>query len=78
MILLWLILIPLIGGIFSLLVPAKRAQLSRWISIVAIALDLILTATLWTSNSPSRWLYEFDQDWIPQFGIRFHLALDGF
>ncbi|MBV9763777.1 MAG: NADH-quinone oxidoreductase subunit M [Acidobacteriaceae bacterium] len=78
MILLWLILIPLIGGIFSLLVPAKRAQLSRWISIVAIALDLILAATLWTSNSPSRWLYEFDQDWIPQFGIRFHLALDGF
>src|SRR4051794_40285681 len=25
----------------------------------------------------SRWLYTWNQDWIPQLGIRFHLAMDG-
>ncbi len=77
MILLWLILIPLIGGILSLLVPRKQPLVSRWIAIAAIGLDLLLTLTLWPRASHSRWLYEFDHDWIPQFGIRFHLAVDG-
>ncbi len=77
MILLWLILIPLIGGIVSLLLPPKRAHASRRISIVAISLDIVLAATLWTSTPQSRWFSEFDHAWIPQFGIRFHLAVDG-
>src|SRR5437763_12094059 len=78
MILLWLILIPLIGGILSLLVPWRQVLASRWIAVAAIGLDLLLTLTLWPAAShSSRWLYEFNREWIPQFGIRFHLALDG-
>ena len=39
--------------------------------------DLFLTASLWIGAPQARWLYEFNRDWIPQFGIRFHLAVDG-
>jgi NADH-quinone oxidoreductase subunit M len=77
MVLLWLVLIPLIGGILSLMAARASARASRWIGIAAISLDLILTATLWTGTPGSRWWYEFDRSWIPEFGIRFHLALDG-
>ena len=79
MILLWLILIPLIGGLLSLLLPRGRTQNARWIASAATALDLLLAIALWTGApvSQSRWLYELNWDWIPQFGIRFHLALDG-
>ena len=77
MILLWLILIPMIGGILSLLLPRSREQLARWIAILASGAGLVLTPMLWVGPSQSRWLYEFDHDWIPQFGIRFHLAMDG-
>jgi NADH-quinone oxidoreductase subunit M len=79
MILLWLIIIPLIGGIVSLLAAQRSVQASRWIAIAVAAIDLALTTGLWIGAlaSGSRWLYEWDQAWIPQFGIRFHLAMDG-
>ncbi|HTU44455.1 MAG TPA: NADH-quinone oxidoreductase subunit M [Bryobacteraceae bacterium] len=77
MTLLWLILIPLIGGILSLVAARRNAILPRWIALIAISLDLLLTLTLWSTRPHSRWWSEFNSDWIPQLGIRFHLALDG-
>lgn len=77
MILLWLILIPLIGGVLSLLTARRNAILPRWIALIAISLDLLLTLALWSTRPHSRWWSEFNSDWIPQLGIRFHLALDG-
>ncbi len=77
MILLWLILVPLIGGVLSLLVARRYPEVSRWIALVAIGADLVLTLMVWATGSRSRWWLEFDQNWIPQFGIRFHLAIDG-
>lgn len=77
MILLWLILIPLVAGILSSLPGRSRAQISRWLALGALSLDLILTATLWTGMRDAGPWIEFDKSWIPEFGIRFHLALDG-
>ena len=84
MILLLLILIPLAGGILSLLAARSSPRATRWIALTATSLDLLLTASLWMGahgvgvpGSPSPWLYEWDHAWIPQFGIQFHLALDG-
>jgi NADH-quinone oxidoreductase subunit M len=77
MVLLWLILILLIGGALCLLSGQKRPQSSRWIAVVVLSLDLLVTSTLWTGTSGVRWWYDFDRSWIPAFGIHFHLALDG-
>jgi len=79
MILLWLIIIPLLGGMLSLLAVRWSVQAARWIAIVAAGAALAVTVLLWVSapRSGSRWLYEWGQPWIPQFGIRFHLAMDG-
>jgi len=82
MILLWLILIPLVGGAISLLASRWNVQASRWIALSAASLGLVVTAGLWfgvrAAGAPvpgSRWMYEWDQAWIPQLGIRFHLAM---
>ncbi|MBV9302538.1 MAG: NADH-quinone oxidoreductase subunit M [Acidobacteriaceae bacterium] len=77
MILVCLILLPLTGGIASLLAARWHRDASRWIAMAAVGIDLLLTVVLWSSAPQSRWLYECNQDWIPQFGIRFHLAVDG-
>ncbi len=79
MILLSLILIPLIGGFLLLLLPARHTHVSRWVALFAMGIDLLLTIALWISaaSPPSHWFYEWNQDWIPQLGIRFHLAMDG-
>ncbi|MBV9084449.1 MAG: NADH-quinone oxidoreductase subunit M [Acidobacteriaceae bacterium] len=77
MILLWLILIPLIAGVLALVVSHWRPLWSRCIALIALSVDLVLTAALWTTAPHSRWFAELDHPWIPQLGIRFHLAIDG-
>ena len=79
MILVWLILIPFIGGIVAWIAARWRAQAARWISLIAVALDLALALALWaqTYGSTAPWLVDFQQPWIPPLGISIHLAMDG-
>jgi NADH-quinone oxidoreductase subunit M len=79
MILLWLLVIPLAAGVLSWLVSRTSVRASRWIALVAMGIDLFLTIVLWITAhaSGARWLSELNLSWIAQFGIRFHLAMDG-
>jgi len=80
MVLIWLIGILLLGGILAWLTARWSPQLPRWISLVAIAIDLVLAACIWASRASSTtklWLAEVDWNWVPSFGIHFHLAVDG-
>ena len=80
MILVWLIGILLIGGVLAWLAERRSAQLARWIPLVAIGTDLVLTVVIWAgraSNQNKLWLEEVDWNWVPGLGIHFHLAVDG-
>ncbi|HEY3269285.1 MAG TPA: NADH-quinone oxidoreductase subunit M [Armatimonadota bacterium] len=84
MILAWLILIPFLGGILAWLVERWGAIWTRWVSLLAVALDLGLASILWfhaagrfSLSSSGPWLVSLDRAWIPEAGIRFHLAMDG-
>jgi NADH-quinone oxidoreductase subunit M len=80
MILIWLIGILLIAGALAAIADRWSANLSRWISLIAIAFDFVLTVILWLgrpSDTSKLWLEELNWNWVPNFGIRFHLALDG-
>ena len=80
MILLCLILIPLAAGVLAWAVARWSVPACRWIALIAMVADLALTLSLWIANSHagfSTWFAQAAWDWIPQFGIRFHLAVDG-
>ena len=83
MILLWLIIIPLIGGLAAWLFGRKSALAARWLSLAALALDTALLALFWSGNetqtaiSRGTWIVEMKKPWIPQLGISLHLAVDG-
>jgi NADH-quinone oxidoreductase subunit M len=80
MILVWLIAILLIGGALAWLAERWNAQLPRWISLAAMAVDFALAVILWAGRSSTLtqpWLEEVDRNWVPSLGIHFHLALDG-
>ncbi|MCL4303563.1 MAG: NADH-quinone oxidoreductase subunit M [Anaerolineae bacterium] len=84
MILIWLIIILLVGGLLAWLFQRWNVLWSRWISLIALGVDLVLVLVLWGQNLASaelahsqRWLVQLNLAWIPQFGINFHLALDG-
>lgn len=84
MILVWLIAIPLVAGMLAWLSARWNTQLPRWISLAATTVDLILSLVMWihgdrivTVGAPAVWFAEVDWTWVPQFGIHFHLGVDG-
>jgi NADH-quinone oxidoreductase subunit M len=83
MILIWLIIIPLIGGLIAWPLGRKNSAWPRWISIASIVVDAILLILL-CSQVHTRdllglgiWFAQVNEPWIPQFGSSIHLALDG-
>ena len=84
MILAWLIIILLAAGILAAIAARWSHDLARWISLAATGLDFALILVLWVRHSgqvtlgaSSAWLEQINRVWIPQFGIHFHLAMDG-
>ncbi len=84
MILLWLIVIPLIAGVLAWFAGRWSALAARWISLIAASVDFVLGLILWSRYgselhlAPTHgWVEQVSWIWVPQFGIRFHLALDG-
>jgi NADH-quinone oxidoreductase subunit M len=79
MILVYLIVILLTGALLALVAGKWNPVWSRIISLIALSIDLILTIsyTLQPIPSDSKWLIDLKFNWIPEFGISLHLALDG-
>lgn len=78
------ILIPLAAGVASWVVSRRSEAAARWISLASGAAVFLLALRLWlnpaapyepTPSGP--WFAETDSPWIPELGIRFHLAADG-
>jgi len=85
MILPWLILIPFIGGLLCWQGERFGTKVPRWIALLTMGLTLVLTLQLWmqgnfnlaTPQGIPQWQASFIHEWIPRFGISFHLAIDG-
>jgi len=72
------------GGLLAWFFGSKNSSIARWVSVFAIAADLLIV--LWMGimylpdtqlDGANSWLVALQYDWIPQFGISFHLAMDG-
>ncbi|MBN2616420.1 MAG: NADH-quinone oxidoreductase subunit M [Bacteroidales bacterium] len=79
MILTDLILILMAGALLSWIVGKWSPVGARIISLLALAVDLILTLTLLNVPVPSgtQWIVNWKAEWIPALGISLHLATDG-
>ena len=84
MILIWLIVILLAAGVLAWFAGRFSALAPRWISLLAVSADFVLTLGLWARYGSEMhlapqggWVEQVDWSWVPQLGIHFHLALDG-
>lgn len=83
MILIYIILILLAGGILSLIL--RRSPVAcKWISLLAVLADFIMMVVYWIANYDSisvlkegSWIVDIKKEWIPQWGAGFHFAMDG-
>jgi NADH-quinone oxidoreductase subunit M len=84
MILIWLMGILFLGGLLAWVLGRTNPVRARWTALVALSVDLVLSLVLWFQHARTAtvadygtWLVEVRWPWIPQFGISFHLAMDG-
>src|SRR4030095_14071100 len=90
MTLVWLILIPIIGGLLSWRSERMTLGAPRWIALVSLLVALALSLWTWATKDFSltgagfvsaagapTWTLEFRAAWIPALGASFHLGLDG-
>ncbi|MEJ2616821.1 MAG: hypothetical protein P8Z35_17845 [Ignavibacteriaceae bacterium] len=84
MILFWLIAILFVGGLIAWLSEKVNTILARVVSLIALLIDFVMIVIFWFANydaiklsSNNDWITQINWSWIPEFGIRFHLAIDG-
>lgn len=83
MILVWLLIILIAGGLLAWPAGARSRRLPPRIALTALVVDLVLILQFWFTHRPKSgietgtWLMDFQVSWIPSFGIDFYLAMDG-
>lgn len=79
MILAVLISILFLGGVLAWLSEGLDSKFPRIVALVAVVIDLLVMMTLVAADGEgSSWIAQLNAQWIPRFGISFHLAADGF
>jgi len=82
MILSVLIIWLMAGGIVAWLTEKMNATLPKWIALLSLAGAFVVTLIMWmqmntVGGALNVWLVQYNVPWIPDFGINFHLAMDG-
>lgn len=79
MILVVLISVLFLGGILAWLSEGLDAKFPRAIALAAVLIDLLIMLSLLGTpeSAESAWIVSLNTQWMPRFGISFHLAADG-
>jgi proton-translocating NADH-quinone oxidoreductase chain M/proton-translocating NADH-quinone oxidoreductase chain N len=79
-----IVFLPLVGAVLALLVgdrEGRRDALVRWIALATSLVVFALTLLLWArfDAAPAAAEFQFLErvEWIPAFGISYHLGVDG-
>ena len=79
MLLTLVILLPLIGSMFLLLVPRERELLIKSLALAVSAATLVLSVALWFNFDPALTGMQFSTRllWIPGLDVSFFIGIDG-
>jgi NADH-quinone oxidoreductase subunit M len=72
-------LLPLAGALVLALLPARPAALPRWVALGLSLVVFILSCVVWVRFDADLPSFQFQEQlaWIPQFGISYHIGVDG-
>ncbi|KAA5549292.1 NADH-quinone oxidoreductase subunit M [Adhaeribacter rhizoryzae] len=82
MILAWLIILLMVGGILAWIAGRFNANFARWIALLTTLASFLISISLWLNNptttvKATNWMMRYEVPWVPQWGVSFSLALDG-
>ena len=68
---------PLLGAAAILFLPRQAPKLLRTVTLVVLAVDFVASLYLLRVPMTVGWHFQYIADWVPAFGIRYHVAVDG-
>jgi NADH-quinone oxidoreductase subunit M len=74
-----LVWLPIIGGALALALGNQRAQTARWLALTVAVVTFALSLPLLTGFDHFTSALQFveQREWIPAYGIQYHLGADG-
>ena len=71
--------LPILGGVWILIIGDKQASLVRIVALVISLLTFLLSLPLFFAFDTTTAVMQFTEkaSWIPAFGINYHLGVDG-
>jgi NADH-quinone oxidoreductase subunit M len=72
-----IVFLPIVGAVGVLFLPRQTPNLLRRFTLVVMAGDFIASLGLLTVAMPRGWHFQYITEWLPAFGIRYHVAVDG-
>jgi len=74
-----LVVLPLLGGAALLLTPRDRPGVTRQLALVFSLVAFALSLAMWMGFDASSAEYQFVEryTWLPDFGISYHVGIDG-
>lgn len=75
-----IMLAPMLGAIIILLMPKDKHEAIRTVALVASGISLALSAYVTFAYNRAQGGFQFEEQmpWIPDMGIGYHVAVDGF
>jgi NADH-quinone oxidoreductase subunit M len=72
-----IVFLPIVGALAVLFLPRQTPELLRRFTLGVLALDFVASLFLLSSSMTRGWHFQYVADWLPSFGIRYHVAIDG-
>ncbi len=71
--------LPLVGILAICLISSKREDLIRWVAFLTAVASFVVSLPLYFRFDPNTWQMQFVEHipWISDFGISYHMGIDG-
>jgi len=72
-----IVFVPIVAGAAVLFLPRQSPALIKRFTLVVMAVDFLISLALLEVPWARGWQFQHIAEWIPAFGIRYHVAVDG-
>lgn len=72
-----IVFLPLFGAAALLFLPRQSKGVLVWFTMGILLLDFVVSLRLLGTTMTRGWHHQYIADWLPSFGIRYHVAVDG-
>jgi NADH-quinone oxidoreductase subunit M len=72
-----IVFLPIVGALAILFLPRQAPNLLRRFTLLVLALDFLASLFLLRAPMTGGWHFQYISEWLPTFGIRYHVAVDG-